>query len=87
MEYVKFGSQLPEAIYERFAALGHGEKRTACAAGLLWYFSIDPETARLYREWARAIADGLATMERPPETVAAALAQRRTDTKSRKGAR
>lgn len=75
MEYVKFGSQLPEAIYERFTALEHGQKRTACAASLLWYFTTAPETARVYREWARAIAEGLATIEKPPETVAAVLSE------------
>ena len=44
-----------------------------CAVGLLWYFTAEPEVARLYREWVRAIADELATIDEPPETVKAAL--------------
>ncbi len=76
MEYVKFGSQLPEAIYERFADLGHGDKRVACAAAFLWYFTTEPEVTRIYREWARAITEGFATIEEPPDTVKAALEKR-----------
>lgn len=76
MEYIKFGSQLPEALYERFAELEHGDKRIACAAALLWYFTTEPEVARLYREWARAITEGFATIEEPPETVKTALKKR-----------
>jgi len=63
-------------IFVRFAELGHGDKRVPCAAALLWYFTTEPEVRRLYREWARAIAEGFATIEEPPDTVAAILAQR-----------
>ncbi len=89
MEYIKFGSQLPEALYERFAELGHGDKRVACAAALLWYFTTEPEVARLYREWARAITEGFATIEEPPDTVKAALEKRflRRPQQRKKGSR
>ncbi len=79
MDYVKFGSQLPETIYQRFADLGHGDKRVACAAALLWYFTAEPEVTRLYREWVRAIAEGFATIEEPPDTVRTALEKRALD--------
>ncbi len=80
MKYVKFGSQLPEAIHERFAELEYGEKRIACTGALLWYFTADEETKRLYREWARAIAEGFATIEEPPNTVATILRQKSPET-------
>ena len=73
MEYVKFGSQLPEAIHDKFSELEYGDKRLACAAALVWYFNADSEERRLYREWARAIAEDCATIDRPPDTVAAIL--------------
>jgi hypothetical protein len=74
---MKFGSQLPEAIYERFFELDHGHKQVVCAAALVWYFNADPETQRVYREWARAISEGFATIEQPPETVRSFLESRR----------
>lgn len=76
MGYKKFGSQLPDGIYEHFTQLEHGDKRIVCAAAILWYFNADAEVARLYREWARAIAEGLATIEEPPESVQASLKKR-----------
>lgn len=75
MKYVKFGSQLPKSLHEQFAKLDHGDKRIACGAAMLWYFTVDPEVRRLYREWARAIVEGFATVDQPPETIAAALRQ------------
>ena len=73
MEYVKFGSQLPQAIYDKFTELDYGDKRLACAAALLWYFTTEPQVKRLYREWARAIVEDCATIENPPDTVALLL--------------
>ena len=76
MGYKKFGSQLPDGIYERFTELEHGDKRIVCAASVLWYFNADAEVTRLYREWARAIAEGSATIEEPPESVQTSLEKR-----------
>lgn len=76
MEYLKFGSQLPRTIHEKFSSLDYGEKRVASAAAFVWYFNADPEVRRLYREWARAIAEDCATIEKPPDTVAAILGKK-----------
>lgn len=51
----------------------HGHKQLACTAGLIWYFNADEETQRLYREWARGIAENYATIEEPPDMVKPAL--------------
>ncbi len=67
--YVKIASQLPEEVYDRYFQLEHGQKQLACAAGFLMYFSYDADTQWLYREWARAIAEGRATMDKPPEAI------------------
>ena len=83
MEYIKFGSQLPETIHQCFANLDHGDKRVACAAALLWYFTAEPEVTRLYREWARAIAEDLATIEKPPDTVKIAMEKHKPQGKCR----
>ena len=33
------------------------------------YFSCDEDTQWVYREWARAIAEGRATMDKPPKAL------------------
>ena len=76
MEYVKFGSELPEAIHAQFRELAYGEKRITLAGALLWYFNADPEVQRLYREWARALVEDFATVDQAPETVRAAIKKR-----------
>jgi hypothetical protein len=85
--FTKFNSQVPDAVLELFSQIEHGQKQFACSAGLIWYFNADEHTQRLYREWARAIAEGYATVSEPPESVAAALAQRQADAKPRKDRR
>ncbi|MGD8454675.1 MAG: hypothetical protein PVJ57_22910 [Phycisphaerae bacterium] len=71
----KFNSQVPEAVQELFAQIDHGQKQVACTAALIWYFNADEDTQRLYREWARALVEGYATIDRPPESVAAVLSK------------
>jgi len=73
----KFSSQVPEVIFNRFFDLDHGQKQVVCTAALVWYFNADPQTQRVYREWARAITEGFATLDEPPETVRAFLQSRR----------
>lgn len=80
---IKIGSQVPEAVFERFFDLDHGHKQIVCTAALVWYFNADPQTQRVYREWARAIVEGFATIEEPPETVRAFLKQHGTGRESR----
>lgn len=63
---VKIGTQLPEKLHERYAALEHGDKQHALAAGLMLYLECDEETQWLYREWAKAIGEGKADVGRPP---------------------
>jgi len=79
-KYVKFGSQVPKAVFERFFELDHGQKQTVCTASLIWYFNADAQTQRVYREWARAIAEGFATIEEPPDTLRAFLKKKGTPT-------
>lgn len=79
----KFNSQVPEAVQELFSKIDHGQKQFACTAALIWYFNAGEQTQRLYREWARAIAEGLATIEEPPESVQAVLEKRGLSTPRR----
>ena len=82
---VKFSSELPEEIYERYFALEHGQKQLACGAGLLLYFACDEDTQWAYREWARAIVEGHGTMESPPRRLRSVLeAKSPTPAKHRK---
>lgn len=74
-KFTKFNSQVPECVQGRFSQIEHGQKQIACTAALIWYLNADDRVQRLYREWARAIAEGFATIEEPPDTVAAVLAQ------------
>ena len=92
--FIKFSSQVPQVVRERFMQLHHGEKQLACTGGLVWYFNADEKTRRLYREWARAIAeeeDGV-TVATPPESVRIQMKKRpaksgRPPKKARKGKR
>ena len=68
-KYVKIASQLPEELYGHYAELEHGHKQLACAGGFLLYFQCDEDTRWVYREWARAIAEGRADMNNPPESL------------------
>jgi hypothetical protein len=67
--YVKIASQLPEQLHRRYFELDHGQKQLACAAGFLLYFECDQDTQWVYREWARAMAEGRADMNNPPESL------------------
>ena len=67
--YVKIASQLPEEVHGRYAELDHGQKQLACAAGFLLYFECEEETRWIYREWAKAIAEGRADMGNPPPSL------------------
>jgi hypothetical protein len=73
--FTKLSVQVPGGVREFLVDLEHGPKQLACTAGLLWYFNVDEMTQRLYRERARAIAKGCATIEEPPDIVAAVLRQ------------
>ena len=75
-EFTKLSVQVPGVVRDLFVDLKHGHKQLACTAGLLWYFNADERTQRLYRDWARAIAEGYATIEEPPDTVSAVLRQK-----------
>lgn len=81
---VKFHTQVPESVSDRFSEVEHGMKQYACTAGLILYFNTDEQTQRLYREWARAIAEGYASLEKPPDSVAALLKQRSAGTSKKK---
>ena len=74
-KFTKFNSQVPESVQARFSEIEHGQKQIACTAALIWYLNADDRVQRLYREWARAIGEGHATIEEPPDTVAAVLAR------------
>ena len=66
--------QVPVAVRARYMeTLDHGQKQQVCTAGLLWYFHVDEQTQFAYRTWAQSIADGLATMDKPPEMIKEAL--------------
>ncbi len=80
--YVKIASQLPEELHRRYFELDHGQKQLACAAGFLLYFECDEDTQWVYREWARAMAEGRANMSNPPESLRKLL--RKTNGKSSK---
>ena len=75
--FVKFSSQVPRIVRERFMGLEHGDKQLVCTGALVWYFNADEETRRLYRDWARAIAEGYSTVEKPPDSVRVLLNLRR----------
>lgn len=74
-KFTKFNSQVPESVQVRFSEIEHGQKQFACTAALVWYLNADERLQRLYREWARAIGEGHATIQEPPDSVAAVLAQ------------
>lgn len=74
--FIKFNAQVPEAVRERFMLEEHGHKQLACTSGLIWYFNADEETKRLYRAWSQAVAEGYATIDKPPEMLKAALEKR-----------
>lgn len=74
--FTKFSSQVPEVVRRRFMEMQHGDKQLACTGALIWYFNADKETQRVYRDWARAIAEGYATIETPPEGVRTVLKRR-----------
>ncbi|MGD8453487.1 MAG: hypothetical protein PVJ57_16870 [Phycisphaerae bacterium] len=67
--YKQMSSRLPEPVYDRYSTLEHGHKQLACAAGLLLYLQCDEESQWLYREWAKAIAEGRADIDQPPPGV------------------
>ena len=67
--FVKFSSQVPELVLERFRYFTHGHMQLVCTGALVWYLNADKRTQRLYRDWARGIAEGYATIETPPEGV------------------
>jgi hypothetical protein len=75
--YVKIASQLPEEVHRRYADLDHGQKQLACAAGFLLYFEADSEKQWIYREWAKAIAEGRADMSKPPPSLAKLMPKKR----------
>ena len=81
--YKQMSSRLPEALYECYTALDHGHKQFACAAGLLLYFECDEDTRWVYREWAKAIAEGRADMSNPPATLRKLVPKKRTATKKK----
>ena len=74
--FSKLSVQVPEVVREQYMKLEYGYKRLACTSGLIMYFNADEETQRLYRAWAQAIAEGYATIEKPPDMVAAVLRQK-----------
>ena len=74
--FSKLSVQVPEVVREQYMELEYGYKRLACTSGLIMYFNADEETQRLYRAWAQAIAEGYATIEEPPDMVAAVLRQK-----------
>jgi hypothetical protein len=84
---VKIASQLPEEVHQLYFELDHGQKQLACAAGLLMYFAQDEQVQWAYREWARAIAEGRATIGKPPEAlkrfVSGGIARRKRPRKSK----
>lgn len=82
-KYVKIASQLPEDLHEKYVNLDHGQKQLACAAGFLLYFECDEDTQWIYREWARAIAEGRADLKKPPKSLKKLLNEIK-DPKSRK---
>ena len=67
--YKQMSSRLPEALYDRYTAFEHGHKQFACAAGLLLYLECDEDKQWIYREWAKAIAEGRADMGNPPPSL------------------
>ena len=71
--FEKLSVQVPELVRDRFVNLQHGRKQLACTAGLVWYFNADEETQQLYRAWAQAIAEGYATIDKPPDMLKPAL--------------
>lgn len=85
--FAKFSSQVPPVVQERFFELDHGQKQLVCTGALVWFFNADERTQRLYREWARAIAEGYATIEKPPDTVAAVLGRSGPRTRKHTGNR
>ena len=80
----KFNSQVPEAVQDLFSQIDHGQKQFACTAALIWYFNAGEQTQRLYREWARALVEGHATIEQPPESVAAVFSKSVTPRRRKK---
>ncbi len=60
--------RVPQGVAERFRGLEYGEKQLVGAAALILYFNADRETQRKYRHWARDVAEGCATLEKPAES-------------------
>lgn len=75
-KFTKLNVQVPEVVREQYMALEYGYKRLVCTSGLIMYFNADEETQRLYRAWAQAVAEGYATVDKPPEMLKAALDKR-----------
>ncbi len=83
LRYVKIASQLPEEVHRRYAELDHGQKQLACTAGFLLYFQCEEDTRWIYREWARAIAEGRADMRDPPPSLRKLMPKRRSASKKK----
>lgn len=85
--YVKIASQLPDEIHRRYAEVDHGQKQLACAAGFLLYFECEEDTRWIYREWAKAIAEGRADMNDPPPSLRKLMPKKRTASRKKKARR
>lgn len=83
-KFTKLSVQVPEVVREQYMELEYGYKRLACTSGLIMYFNADEETQRLYRAWAQAVAEGYATIDKPPEMLKAALEKRASQPPSRR---
>ena len=81
--YKQMSSRLPEALYDRYADFEHGHKQFACAAGLLLYLECDEDTQWIYREWAKAIAEGRADMRNPPASLRKLMPKKKTASKKK----
>ena len=76
--------RVPQGVAEWFRGLEYGEKQLVGAAALILYFNADRETQGDYRRWARDVAEGYATLEKPdswlkPARRRAGRAKRRSD--------
>ena len=62
---VRISVRVPQCVAERFRGLEYGEKQLVGTAALVWYFNADRQSRREFRHWARDIAEGCATLDRP----------------------
>ena len=70
--------RVPQGVAEWFRGLEYGEKQLVGTAALILYFNADRATQRDYRRWARDVAEGYATLEKPDKSYKPATVRKRT---------